>query len=263
MCRNRVVSVIIVSLNSEKYISQSIESVMCQSYSNIQLIIIDGGSTDKTLRTIEKYKCKIDILISEPDNGIYDAFNKGLLHAKGEYICILNSDDWYVPNAIEVLVNKVEQHNVDFSYGNIVYNHNTIQTIKKPVINSKLKKKVLQEMAIPHISLLIKRDVYNKLGSFSIKYKIAGDHEFLLRLIYSNFKGKNTDEIIGHVRHGGVSNGYSSTLESFMIAIKYGKNPYCAIINFLLNCTKKFIFNTIGPSYSYKLMRVLGSRHSN
>ncbi len=115
-----LVSIITVCLNSEKTIEQTIQSVINQTYPNIEYIIIDGKSTDRTLEIIDKYKGKISILVSESDEGIYDAMNKGLKLATGELIGIINSDDWYESDAVETIVNSfLADRNVQVIYGNM------------------------------------------------------------------------------------------------------------------------------------------------
>ena len=100
-----LVSIITVVLNGESHLEHTINSVLCQTYENLEYIIIDGGSSDGTQDIIRKYQDKIDYWISESDDGIYDAMNKGILQAKGELIGILNSDDWYELETVELMVN--------------------------------------------------------------------------------------------------------------------------------------------------------------
>ncbi|MDO4190908.1 MAG: glycosyltransferase, partial [Bacteroidales bacterium] len=101
-----LVSIITVCFNAEKTIEQTIQSVINQTYSNIEYIIIDGKSTDSTLNIVSKYKDNIATIISEPDNGIYDAMNKGIKLSSGELIGIINADDWYEKDAVKIMVNK-------------------------------------------------------------------------------------------------------------------------------------------------------------
>ena len=114
---NLLVSIITVVYNGEKHIEQSIKSVLAQTYSNIEYIIIDGVSTDGTLDIVRKYEPKITQVISEKDTGIYNAMNKGLAMANGDVIAILNADDYYYPETIETVINQFKQSKADVVYG--------------------------------------------------------------------------------------------------------------------------------------------------
>ena len=107
-----LISVITVVLNNQEYLTKSINSVLKQSYKNFELIIIDGGSTDKTLKILKKNNNKIDFWISEKDKGIYDAINKGIKLSRGSIISILNSDDFYYKNALKIAANYFKKYNV-------------------------------------------------------------------------------------------------------------------------------------------------------
>ncbi len=115
-----LMSIITVVFNGEKFLEQTIQSVINQTYKNIEYIIIDGGSTDGTLDIIKKYKDKIDYWASEKDEGIYDAMNKGIKVAKGKYLAFINADDWYEDNALNHVFSAYSQNqNIDFFYGNL------------------------------------------------------------------------------------------------------------------------------------------------
>ena len=117
-----LVSIITVVLNNKKFLEKSILSVLNQNYKNIELIIIDGGSTDGTLDIIKKYKSKINFLISEKDNGLYDAMNKGIKNSKGSIIGILNSDDIYnSPNTLSNVINFIKKKTEKIFLGDVVY----------------------------------------------------------------------------------------------------------------------------------------------
>lgn len=114
------VSIIMAVRNSEEFVSQAIESVLNQSYKNFEYIIIDGGSKDGSLDIIKKYSSRIDYWVSETDSGIYDAFNKGMRLALGDYIGIINSDDVFLPNALEILEKYILQYSsYDFFFGSV------------------------------------------------------------------------------------------------------------------------------------------------
>ena len=105
-----IISLITCTKNSGKYLEECLQSIQNQTYKNIQHIIIDGDSTDDTSQIIEKYRDQIDVLISEKDKGIYDAFNKGMLHVNGDYFGFVNSDDILMPNALSILIKYIRNN---------------------------------------------------------------------------------------------------------------------------------------------------------
>ncbi|SVE28349.1 uncharacterized protein METZ01_LOCUS481203, partial [marine metagenome] len=117
--KNYKISIITVVKNNEKTIEKAIKSVIEQSYKNIEYIVIDGKSNDNTIKILEKYKNKINILISEKDNSIWDAMNKGLSRASGDIVGFLNSDDYYYPKAIEIVNNYFSNKDINFLFGSV------------------------------------------------------------------------------------------------------------------------------------------------
>lgn len=215
-----LVSVVTVVLNGDKHIEQTIQSVINQTYLNIEYIIIDGKSTDNTLNIINKYKANINQFISEKDNGIFDAMNKGLSKANGILIGILNADDYYEPTAIENTVNTYVTNNSDILHGNMVIESEHGQQLVKPDI-SKMK----QQPSIFHPTCFVKKTVYNDIGMFDTKYKISSDYDFLLRCLNRNYKFSYVDSIITHFRPGGMSGLCKSNIEGYHI-MKHHKTGY-------------------------------------
>lgn len=197
------VSIITVCLNSEKSIEKTIKSVIEQTYPNIEYIIIDGGSTDGTLKIIEKYKGKISKCISEPDRGLYDAMNKGIDQASGDFIGILNSDDWYELSAVENVVSCFKDESVDIVHGNRKEHFPEYQSsfIRKP----NLKADMYCQWSILHPTLFVKKSIYLKYGKFDANYEIAADIEFMLRVYDRGAKYFYLDEVITNFRIGGIS----------------------------------------------------------
>lgn len=201
---NHLISIITVVFNGEKYIEDTIKSVINQTYKNIEYIIIDGGSTDGTLDIIKKYESKIAFWLSEPDNGIYDAMNKGLRKAKGYYAGLINSDDFYEPDAVQVIVNEIyNMPDVDILFGNIniinpYLNEKKLQTYKK---GQKLEK----SFSIWHPSVFVRKSVYETYGYFDLSYSLAADYELLLRFYKNKCKFRYINKTISNFREGGVS----------------------------------------------------------
>ncbi len=198
------ISVITVVYNGEKHLEETILSVIKQSFANLEYIIIDGGSTDGTINIIKKYESKINYWITEPDNGIYDAMNKGLAKASGEFVGIINSDDFYEPEALSIIANEVTKNpETDVFFGDLyILNKNLadkqLQTYKKGY-------KLNKGFSIWHPTVFVKNQCYKKYGSFDISFKIAADYELLLRLKKNGCFFKYINKPITNFREGGIS----------------------------------------------------------
>jgi glycosyltransferase involved in cell wall biosynthesis len=259
-----LVSIITVVYNGEKYLEKTIQSVINQTYTNIEYIIIDGGSSDNTVDIIKKYDNYISYWISEKDNGIYNAMNKGIKIANGEIIAILNSDDYYKSYAVENSVNNIINYNVDFSYANInIIDPKTNKShLKKAVFKTNIiKQKIYQEMVYPHITLFIKKSVYKEIGLFDETFRIAGDHEFILRMYVNKYKGKYLNKVIANAMDDGISSDTKSNYESKLIAQKYGKSILSTNIKYLLFIFKKKLKHYMPKNFYIFWAKKFGSRH--
>ncbi len=221
---DRKLSIITVCLNSEATIEQTIESVLVQKDENVEYIIVDGNSTDRTLDIVDKYRKDIEIIISEPDCGIYDAMNKGISLAKGEIIGIINSDDWYEPGAFKSIRKTFLNSGADIVYGkmNLVSENGNFEQLV-PMDIEKLR----YEMEIPHPTAFVKKNIYEKFGLFSMQYKIAADYDLMLRYYTNGVKFAYRNEILANFRWGGVSNQQSKVCAYETIAISKKYLPYC------------------------------------
>lgn len=206
MPQDHLISIITVTYNSEKYLRETIESVLKQIDYLFEYIIIDGQSTDKTLTIIQNYisqfKGKLTY-ISEPDNGIYDAMNKGIKHAKGEIIGLINSDDFYTPNAlqeIQSILNNTPDIDCIYSDAFIINESSQIEYIKKANI-----KDLNKGMSLNHPTCFIKKKTYQEIGLYDTKYKIAADYDFALRMKKQNCKLYYSTNILSNFRDGGAS----------------------------------------------------------
>ncbi|MBP1680100.1 MAG: glycosyl transferase, family 2 [Proteobacteria bacterium] len=224
------VSIVTVVWNNKDTIKYAIESVLSQTYPNVEYIIIDGASTDSTIEIIKGYGNKINKFISEPDHGIYDAMNKGLKLATGDVIGILNSDDMYINNhIIEKIIKIFELHNVDSLFADLVFvrSDNLERTIRYYDSSKCLPNNFKKALYPAHPTFFVKREIYEKYGYFKTDYKIAADFDLMARFLYThNISYYYLQEPIIKMRIGGVSTSlkslYINTIEQLRVCKENG-----------------------------------------
>lgn len=205
------ISIITVVFNNVDFIEDAIRSVLFQVYPSVELIIIDGGSTDGTLGIINKFKAEIDMLISEPDGGLYDAMNKGVSIATGDVIGFLHSDDIYADTDIlsSVANTFIANSSIDAVYGDLKYvARNDVGKIirywESCDFNLELVKKGWMP---PHPTLFVQRKVFETLIGFDTSYSISSDYEFIIRLFWLyETKSCYLNKTFVYMRWGGESN---------------------------------------------------------
>jgi glycosyltransferase len=204
------ISIITVVYNSVDTIQHAIDSVLGQSYDNIEYIVVDGASKDGTLEVLEKNKNNIDVLISEQDNGIYDAMNKGLDVATGDIIGTLNSDDFYASNnIIQKVANLFGTKQVDSIYGDLIYvDAKNIDRVIRYWKSKPFQEGLFQKGWHPaHPTFFVKSEVYKKYGKFNTDLKIAADYEIMLRFLEKyQISSYYIPEVLVKMRLGGESN---------------------------------------------------------
>lgn len=204
------ISLITVVYNGDRYLKDCIESVISQTYPDLEYIIIDGGSTDATLAVISQYQQKISYFISEPDKGLYDAINKGIAAATGDVIGILNADDMLAsPNVIEEISKAFQAHKTDAVYGNLNYvNAANPQNIIRKWVSKPFNNKNFEKGWMPaHPTLYLKSLLFKKYGNYSLSYGTAADYELILRMLYRyKVSAFYLNRLIVNMRVGGVSN---------------------------------------------------------
>ena len=194
-----LVSIITIVYNGERYIEHAISSVLDQTYSNIEYIVIDGGSNDNTTAIINKYRHRIAKFISEDDRGISDAFNKGIEMANGYWIGILNADDWYEKDAVERAVKNGEA-------ADVIYGDMRLWNDDEPDFVIKGNHLLLErEMTINHPTVFVRRLCYEKLGLFDEQYRCAMDYDMLLRLKINGSRFVHVPAVLANMRWGGFS----------------------------------------------------------
>ncbi|WP_148630520.1 glycosyltransferase family 2 protein [Bacillus sp. E214] len=219
-----LISIITVCYNSECTIKKTIESVLSQTFSNYEYLIVDGKSNDKTVEIINSYIDKFNgkmSYISETDNGIYDAMNKGINLCKGKLIGILNSDDWYEEDCLEKVVERYESNasnGMDVIYGalRLIKNEKEYEIVFK-------NHEFIKERMINHPSCFISRAIYEEFGGYNTKYKISADYEFFLRINkVDSIQYKKTYSILANFRLGGESSTLNGVLETARLKKEYG-----------------------------------------
>ena len=241
MKENLKISVITVTKNSEKFLEQNLESLKSQTYRNFEHIIIDGNSTDKTIDIIKKNSEEISYWISEEDDGLYYAMNKGIKKATGDIIGILNSDDIYYPDALSIVNEYFSTYrDIDFLFGSVN---------KHKLMHGFHPKKIKWTFGFyttHSVGFFIKKESQLKLGLYDTQYKYSADYDLFYRMIVKkNFKGISTkkNEILGKFRQGGLSSQikYLDFLkENNKIRINNGQNKLFVYIIFLLRIIRNF-----------------------
>lgn len=225
-----LITIITVVYNAEDYLEETILSVINQTYSNVEYIIIDGGSTDGTLDIIKKYTDEIDYWISEKDTGVYDAWNKALKLCQGQWIGFLGADDFYEFNAIKVYVKNINQlSEVEFISSKTNYITKDKKTLK--IIGRAWNWKDFSiYMNIAHVGSLHHRSLFEKYGNYDTNFPVCADYEFLLRA-GDKLKTGFVNKVLCNFRTGGQSYGDSYRgiseifKEIFQIKSKHNTRP--------------------------------------
>ncbi len=204
------VSIITICYNSEATIRETITSVLSQSYSDIEYIIVDGKSKDSTCEIVRSFGDKISIFVSEPDKGIYDAMNKGVKLATGDVIGILNSDDFYADaNVISDIVSTFKSTGAQGVYADLVYvDRENINKITRTWKSGNYEEgKFLYGWMPPHPTFFVKREVYEAYGHYTTELRSSSDYEFMLRVIHKEkISIGYLPRVITKMRVGGQSN---------------------------------------------------------
>jgi len=204
------ISVVTAIYNSKNTILSALTSVRQQDYPHVEHVIVDGSSTDGTLEILRSHVDDIDVLISEPDTGMYSALNKGIRHSSGHVIGFLHGDDFFADGGVlRTVAGYFEKSNIDGLYGDLDYvsyshPHKTIRRWRSGCFSSR---KLSWGWMPPHPTLFLRKEVYERLGGFDETYKIAADYDFILRLLSSSeTKIAYVPQVLTKMRLGGLSN---------------------------------------------------------
>jgi glycosyltransferase involved in cell wall biosynthesis len=215
-----LVTVITAVFNGQDCIAGCIESVLNQDYPNIEHLILDGGSKDGTIDVLRRYDEKLELWVSEPDAGVFDAWNKGLDLARGEWIAFLGSDDIYLPGAIATYVELARKNpQAEFLSSRAKLDHPTGYS---PVFGGPWEwPRFATAMSTIHVGTMHHRGLFSRLGKFDMQYRIAGDYEFMLRA-KETLRTAFTPEVTVVMRAGGLSDSTAGLYEAKRAKIKNG-----------------------------------------
>lgn len=256
-----LVTIVTVVYKCKQFLETAIRSALNQKYSNTEYIVIDGGSTDGTIDIIRKYEHAIDYWVSEPDSGISEAFNKGVMLAKGDYISFLNADDWLAEDQIDIAVQTLNKSRADFVFGDIIFHDFTGKPLYRIKGDLDYDKKIAHSMPdLNHPTVMARKAVYDKIGGFDLNYKIAMDYDWLLRGYLAGFRGLYVPDLIEHMRLCGVSDRRYAVAyrEVRDISVRYGYSragAYCLYFYRFLRTTLKHCIQTILPTACIQRIR--------
>jgi glycosyltransferase involved in cell wall biosynthesis len=206
-----LITVVTVVRNGEKTLEQTMLSVINQTYANVEYIVVDGASTDGTLAIIKKYEDRIDYWISEPDEGLYYAMNKGIKLAAGDYIALLNSDDYYEFDTCEIIADNIRKTHKDVYYGimRVLDSSGEVSFIYGYLMAT------IEKSMIAHPTCFVAKNIYQKY-LYNTKYKSSADYDFMLKL-RNIAEFHFIDKIFTNYRLGGNSDSYLGKLETIKV----------------------------------------------
>ena len=254
-----LISIITVTYNAQTHIRQAIESVLGQTYPNVEYIIIDGASTDGTLDIIRSYQDAIDHWVSEPDEGIYNAMNKGIALATGDIIGLINADDVIYPNTLErVAAALSENPKAGFTMApvELANEDGSVFGVASPLNEDELATRMWQEMPCPHQSMYVRREIYESLGLFDERYILSADYDFLLRLLKADIAFVRLEQPVGFFRSGGQSGGLSTWLETRRLLAAHGRPRLATDLSFLSSVLKMTLSEVLPHSLFKQLKRL-------
>jgi|TARA_B100001741_G_scaffold307597_1_gene302663 glycosyltransferase involved in cell wall biosynthesis len=242
--QKNLLSIITVVKNDEQNIQKTIKSIISQKNINYEYIIIDGKSTDNTLKKIRKYKSKINKIISKKDNGIYDAMNKGIKVANGDVIVFCNSGDFFYKNSLQKVMLLFDKFNYDFIFGTVLRNYKKGKILKFGFNFNRMLYNF--DFATSHSTgFFLKKKIYNLIGNYNTKFKISADYDLYFRLYKKNLRGGYTkkNQKIGNMKSGGFSSKMSffqHLIEETKIRIHNSQNILFVLLIFVNAIFKNF-----------------------
>lgn len=238
MNKNLRLSIITITYNAADALEETMQSVLSQDYENFEYIIIDGGSTDGTQQVVEKYMAKLSHFVSEPDNGIYDAMNKGIRLAKGDIVGMINAGDHYYPETFSRVVGAMQTCDLSRTilWGDVQYEHSGRVKGFRP-------ENVKRGAFAPHPSMFCPRAVYERIGLYDTGFRLMGDYDFMYRAVnVAEVEALYLPELLAFYKEGGLSdrNVGECLREELAAKIKNGQNRVTARCMYYLKLLKNF-----------------------
>ncbi len=259
-------SIITVTFNSKRYLEETIRSVLTQAFVDLEYILVDGGSTDGTLDIIRDHAAKDRRIrwISEPDEGIADAFNKGIALASGEIVGIINSDDTYAPGALRAVADACAAHpDCDVFHGDMLrFQGDRPLFLLKP---ADVERHIWHEMPLNHPATFVTLRAYRKVGGFDKAFRVAMDYDLLLRLYRAGCRFCYIDRVLANMRYGGESDaGFRAGLrEVFTAAVREGYPRQKAFFWLFAKTALGYTKNLLRKLGLYSLMRLHPKFHKS
>ena len=221
------ISIVTVTYNAEKFIERNIQNIISQKIKNVEHILVDGLSNDKTLEIVDKYKSHFSKIIIEKDHGIYDAMNKGILAAKGDLIGILNADDYYNKDTLSLVLKTFDSSKEKdlIIYGDMYQDYDGIKSFSYGDLSNLAFQN--DKIRINHPTVFVSKSVYNKIGLFDTKYTRGADKEFLIRAYNYKLSFIKINKILAFFKLGGFTSMYNlqsvieRTIEEYKLYRKY------------------------------------------
>lgn len=243
-----LVSVVTVCFNSQAHIAEAMQSVLDQTYANVEYLVIDGGSTDSTMDIVRSFEERFGgrlRWVSEPDNGIYDAMNKGIALCSGDLIGLLNSDDTYLPDAIEGIVSAFRaEPDVGAVFGDVDVVSQDGSLLRTEVAVTPAPGSLPLRMPMCHQSLFVARRVYRELGGFDTGYRILADYEHMLRMLRAGVRFLHVPGVVARFREGGACSADTarSNAERERIRVAYGASPVTERARRIRHAVNRFVY---------------------
>jgi len=256
-----LISLITVVFNGEAHLEETIHSVINQTYDNVEYIVVDGGSTDGTRDIIRKYEGAVDYWVSEKDEGIYDAMNKGIVSALGDIVGFINSDDVLLSDcctSVATEMRKLPQPGYTCATVELIDKAGEVFGISGSFPREIRYRRRFLEMPCSHQGMFLHRKLYQRLGLFDLSFRLRSDYDLALRLMHERVPDIRIERPIAQFRVGGVSGGFRTWIETFEVHNKNGCPRLLSWYVFFRSLTKTILFY-VAPNFikrnAHKLLR--------
>jgi glycosyltransferase involved in cell wall biosynthesis len=260
-----LITVITPVMNGARHVRECIESVLFQTYPNVEHIIVDGGSTDGTLEILREYDDRIAYWQSAPDSGIYDAMNRGLALARGSIIGIAGSDDAFYPGTAAAVGSALTSAppEVAYTYGTVdlVRDSGEVFARTEPLDPAVFEPRPYLDMPFNHLSLFVRADVYRRIGTFDPTYSVRADWDLVLRVLAHGYRGVRLEGRVGRYRVGGTSDHFATCFETRRLMRDHGAPRLWTEWRFVSSLAKLGIVSIFPLPVVRRLTRLKRSRH--